>query len=372
MKLTTIQHRSLTVAHMLAFMILYMIFQNDIIIYVGFVVISAFVFTTTVSSQDKELDRLLGEIDELVNNKRNEVNLIKNTKVGTPTDKLNKLVTTFQKKTQEDIKVAGEMILLADKVRSGHTSSRIKADTSTPHVHMLQKTMNSMLDSIEKNVKGATTTLEKLSAGDFNARVEVEVEVEGTFGRMLEDVNALGESLETMQSKTEASKADLQNNTEQLQSTLETMKGTTFVELNGMIDTTIGRIDGIVQKETELADNLQSLVSSANETKEILSTIGDIADQTNLLALNAAIEAARAGEHGRGFAVVADEVRKLAERTQKSLAEISATINVLVQAISDSSESLNLNKDDMMDLTEYVGTVDTKMNEIIVAMDELA
>ena len=370
MKLTTIQHRLLTVAHMLVFMILYIIFQNDIIIYVGFVVISAFIFTTSISAQDIELDRLLDEIDELINNKRNEVTLIAKAKAGTPVDKLNQLVSTYQRKIQEDIKVAGEMILLADKVKAGHTSSRVFADTSTPHVHMLKVTMNTMLDSIEKNVKGATSILEKLAAGNFDARVVVETE--GTFGRMLNDVNLLGESLEEMQNKTVESENVLQENTEQLQSTLATMKGTTFVELNGMIDTAIGRIDKIAQKETELSDNLQSLVSSANETKEILSTIGDIADQTNLLALNAAIEAARAGEHGRGFAVVADEVRKLAERTQKSLAEISATINVLVQAIADSSESLNLNKEDMMDLTEYVGTVDVKMNEIIATMDELA
>ncbi|MDD3596419.1 MAG: methyl-accepting chemotaxis protein [Sulfuricurvum sp.] len=138
-----------------------------------------------------------------------------------------------------------------------------------------------------------------------------------------------------------------------------------------MINSTVDRIQNVANKEHELSGNLQSLAGNAQETKQILVTIGDIADQTNLLALNAAIEAARAGEHGRGFAVVADEVRKLAERTQKSLAETSATINVLIQAINDNSEELNHNMDEMMSLTQYVGTVDGKMEELLNVMDNL-
>lgn len=95
--------------------------------------------------------------------------------------------------------------------------------------------------------------------------------------------------------------------------------------------------------ESQMADKLQQLSSDAEQVKEVLTVISDIADQTNLLALNAAIEAARAGEHGRGFAVVADEVRSLAERTQKSLTEINATINIIVQSISDTTEQITQN-----------------------------
>lgn len=117
--------------------------------------------------------------------------------------------------------------------------------------------------------------------------------------------------------------------------------------------------------EADLAQNMESLSQEASEIKDVLVIISDIADQTNLLALNAAIEAARAGEHGRGFAVVADEVRKLAERTQKTLAEINATINVVVQSIGDASTHMNDNSKEIQDLAVIAQDVEEKINSTV-------
>ena len=122
--------------------------------------------------------------------------------------------------------------------------------------------------------------------------------------------------------------------------------------------------------ETDLAQRMDTLSNEASAVKSILEVISDIADQTNLLALNAAIEAARAGEHGRGFAVVADEVRKLAERTQKSLAEINETINVIVQSIVDVSGHMNANSKEVQELSTISTDVEKKIHSSVKIVND--
>jgi methyl-accepting chemotaxis protein len=136
-------------------------------------------------------------------------------------------------------------------------------------------------------------------------------------------------------------------------------------------DGAVNTVNSVYTSTVELASMVEKLNNRASEIGDIVTVIKDIADQTNLLALNAAIEAARAGEQGRGFAVVADEVRKLAERTIKATGEISEKIGAIQQESAQTAHTMTSASDEVTKATEYIRNVGDSLNHIVEAVQRV-
>ena len=226
----------------------------------------------------------------------------------------------------------------------------------------VSKHINSFIEKVQDTIVQAKQTgTENSSIAEELARTSLQIgEKAQDESELVAEVSSQGQELqnilETSISNAKRTKDELSSSEHELEKT------------NQIIVSLSKNINVRSDAESELAHKLESLSSEAGEVKIVLEVIGDIADQTNLLALNAAIEAARAGEHGRGFAVVADEVRKLAERTQKSLIEINATINVIVQSIIEASDSIAKNAKEIEKLS---GDATEAQKEIISSVDTM-
>ncbi|MGE4398963.1 MAG: methyl-accepting chemotaxis protein [Campylobacterales bacterium] len=222
---------------------------------------------------------------------------------------------------------------------------------------LLSNLRNVITDAKESSTKNAQISAElSATAAQIGRIVDDEV-------RLVHSITQMGEEIDTTVKKGE------ENNQKSLESIIKADKE--LSDAGNLVLRMAKDIRSNSSEQSELSCKLDTLTEHAAEVRNILNIIQDIADQTNLLALNAAIEAARAGEAGRGFAVVADEVRKLAEKTQKSLTDINATVTTIVQGVEESSEMMGKNANDSAKLSEISVNVEDKIKTTLMLMREI-
>jgi methyl-accepting chemotaxis protein len=204
---------------------------------------------------------------------------------------------------------------------------------------LLANEINSLVDKIRRIISQIAQTSEQVSSSA--------VELQATAAQMAsgaEEVASQAESVATAGEEMSATSGDIAHNC-QMASDGSQQASSAAVSGTAVVNETIMVMNSIADRVRNSAKAVESLGNRSDQIGAIVGTIEDIADQTNLLALNAAIEAARAGEQGRGFAVVADEVRALAERTTRATREIGEMIKAIQQdtkgAVTAMEEGVN-------------------------------
>ncbi len=199
--------------------------------------------------------------------------------------------------------------------------------------------MLTVIDQFRENIRVALEEVKQSSRESGNVAASFS-QASRQIGQHVEEETALaaqaGESAAAIAGAVSELAADAERTARDMDSARDEL-ARTRKEVNAMI----GHVAESIRMGDALASRLNQLSDSASQVNQVLTTVSEVAEQTNLLALNAAIEAARAGEQGRGFAVVADEVRKLAERTKRSVDEIGGTLGGINQSVAETTREMS-------------------------------
>ncbi|MGC8594373.1 MAG: methyl-accepting chemotaxis protein [Candidatus Kryptoniota bacterium] len=328
------------------------------------------------------------------------------------TDEVGYLSTAFNIMVENNKKVLDEV-----------NAQRKEAEEARKLSEQMQMASQQQQEYLQREFARISDVIEAVTAGDLTRQLDIERDDEvGTLmkkinqmvndlGKLISEVhiagNSLGEASEQISSAAEemsSGSSEQANQTNEVATAMEQMSRTIIESSKNATDAaemarkaaqlanegekvfqeTIGGMTKIAQIVNKSAETVDKLGKSSAQIGEIIQVIDDIADQTNLLALNAAIEAARAGEQGRGFAVVADEVRKLAERTTSATKEIAAmikriqseTTQVVTAMTEGNIEAENGMKladraaDSLSEIIRSVNSVMSMINQIAAASQE--
>ncbi len=320
------------------------------------------------------------------------------------------LTNTINSLRQNILNLITDANMLAGSAVEGKLETRADATIHNGDFRKIVDGVNNMLNSVVAPIDEISTVMSVFATGDLTARILAEYK--GDFAKLQNDVNHFADSLGDLILKISDSVQNTASAAHEISSTAEslaaasqeqsaqadevanaveamsrtitenamsagrtadvaTKNSTMALESGKVVELTVQKMKDIADVVQNSANSIEQLGESSKQIGEIISVIDDIADQTNLLALNAAIEAARAGEQGRGFAVVADEVRKLAERTTEATKQIANMIKGIQSETQQAVVAMNKGTVEVQSGIELADKAGDSLRQILTSTQEV-